>query len=170
MGTGPYAALDGELTSGILTRLIKAGFRYDSALKIINSAMLLKSGDESLATIDLANINLETGKLDILKAGAPPTLIRREGKIERINCSSLPVGILNDVSFEKNSVTMKKGDILLMFSDGALGGGTQWLEQELLCFAGDDVQMLAERIVRESKNHRMDGRDDDVTVIAAMVA
>ena len=30
--------------------------------------------------------------------------------------------------------------------------------------------MLAERIVRESKNHRMDGRDDDVTVIAAMVA
>ncbi len=170
MGTGPYAALDGELTSGILTRLIKAGFRYDSALKIINSAMLLKSGDESLATIDLANINLETGKLDILKAGAPPTLIRREGKIERINCSSLPVGILNDVSFEKNSVTMKKGDILLMFSDGALGGGTQWLEQELLCFVGDDVQMLAERIVRESKNHRMDGRDDDVTVIAAMVA
>ena len=62
MGNGSRAAVDGALATNILTRLIKAGFGWDCALKILNSSMLFKSTDESLATIDAVCIDLFTGR------------------------------------------------------------------------------------------------------------
>ena len=64
MGSGGRAAVDGAMASGLVTRLLKAGFGYDSALSILNSAMLFKSTDESLATVDLACIDLLNGRTD----------------------------------------------------------------------------------------------------------
>lgn len=165
MGTGSSAALDGELVSGIISRLISSGFDYDSALKMVNCAMMVKSNDESLSTVDICEIEPDTGSLICMKAGAPPTLLLHNGKVERIDCACLPVGILCDIAFEKSSLRLEQGDILLMLSDGALGGGIKWLEQELLCFCGDDMQVLADRIVKQAQSQRQDGRDDDITVM-----
>lgn len=169
MGTGANAALDGELVSGIISRLISSGFDYDSALKTVNCAMMVKSNDESLSTVDICEIEPDTGSLICMKAGAPPTLLLHNGKVERIDCACLPVGILCDIAFEKSSMRLEQGDILLMLSDGALGGGIKWLEQELLCFCGDNMQVLADRIVKQAQSQRQDGRDDDITVMAIML-
>ena len=53
MGTGPRAALDSAMASGLMARLVKAGFGFQSALRLVNSSLLLKSRDESLATLDI---------------------------------------------------------------------------------------------------------------------
>ena len=79
MGTGGRAAVDGAMACGLMTRLLKAGFGYDCSLKFLNSSMLFKSTDESLATVDGANIDLFTGQVQLFKAGAAPTVIRRSG-------------------------------------------------------------------------------------------
>ena len=42
MGTGGRAAVDGAMASGLMSRLIKAGFGYDCSLRILNSSMLFK--------------------------------------------------------------------------------------------------------------------------------
>lgn len=165
MGTGSNAALDGELVSGIISRLISSGFDYDSVLKMVNCAMMVKSNDESLSTVDICEIEPDTGSLICMKAGAPPSLLLHNGKVERIDCACLPVGILCDIAFEKSSLRLEEGDILLMLSDGALGGGIKWIEQELLCFCGDNMQVLADRIVKQAQSQRQDGRDDDITVM-----
>ena len=138
----------------------------DAALKLVNSALLVKSGDESLATIDITGVDLYTGRADFYKAGAAPTFLRKSGKAGYVESSSLPVGILGGVSFEKNTVTLREGDLIVMVSDGAVAGGYEWLLSDLEHYEGDDPKQLSDQVVAEAKRRRLDGREDDITAIA----
>ena len=109
MGTGGRAAVDGAMACGLMTRLIKAGFGYDCSLKFLNSSMLFKSTDESLATVDVASIDLFTGETALYKAGAAPSIIRRSGRTGKAQSNSLPAGILRDIGFDKAAVRCKAG-------------------------------------------------------------
>ncbi len=169
MGTGGRAAVDGAMASGLMERLLKAGFGYDCALRIVNSSMLFKSTDESLATVDIACIDLFSGKTELLKVGAAPTVIRRNGRTGRASGTSLPVGILKDIGFDKASVSLKAGDILLMLSDGATSSGTDWICAELESYKNGSAQQLAEKIMNIAIKRRSDGHDDDITVMAAII-
>lgn len=169
MGTGGRAAVDGAMASGLMSRLIKSGFDFDAALKILNSSMLFKSTDESLATLDITVIDLFSGKTQLLKAGAAPTLVRRNGKAGKAQSTSLPAGILRGVSFDKAVITLKKGDIILMMSDGAVSEGTDWISAEIESWGDGSAQALAERISKCARRRRTDKKEDDITVIAAIL-
>ena len=169
MGTGARAAVDGAMASGLLARLIKAGFGFDCALKVVNSSLLVKSSDESLATLDIACIDLFTGQVDFLKAGAPASFIRKNGKAHRLENASLPAGILQEVSFARNSAMLGAGDIVLMASDGALEGDTEWICAHLEDWKDGDAQELARHIAQEAKRRVAGIHDDDITVVAAII-
>lgn len=166
MGTGGRAAVDGAMASGLISRLLKAGFGYDCSLRILNSSMLFKSTDESLATVDIAVIDLFTGKTDLLKAGAAPTLVRRSGRAGKAQSTSLPVGILREIGFDKATIRLKKGDILLMMSDGAANDNCDWICEELNSWQEGSAQELSEYIAMCAKRRRQDNHDDDITVMA----
>lgn len=169
MGTGGRAAVDGAMASGLMSRLLKAGFDYDSALKILNSSMLFKSTDESTATLDVISVDLYTGKTTLLKAGAAPTLIRRNGKAGKAQSTSLPAGILREIGFDRAVISLKKGDLILMMSDGAVSEGTDWISEEIEVWGNDGAQELAERIAASAKRRRTDHHEDDITVLAAIL-
>lgn len=169
MGSGGRAAVDGAMASGLMARLLKAGFGYDCSLRLVNSAMLFKSTDESLATLDVSCVDLFSGRVDLLKAGAAPTVIRRNGKSRKAQSTSLPAGILRDVGFDKASLKLKAGDIIVMMSDGASGEGTEWISAELEAFRGGKAQDLAELLARSAKRRRNDNHMDDITVIVGIV-
>lgn len=169
MGTGGRAAVDGAMASGLMSRLLKAGFGYDCSLQILNSSMLFKSTDESLATVDIASIDLYTGEITLLKAGAAPTIIRRSGKTGKAESTSLPAGILRDIGFDKAIIKCKIGDIAVLLSDGAIGAGTDWIRAEIEAWQDGSAQALAERLCECAKRRRNDDHSDDITVIAAIL-
>lgn len=169
MGSGGRAAVDGAMASGLMSRLLKAGFGYDCSLRLVNSAMLFKSTDESLATLDVSCIDLFSGRTDLLKAGAAPTIIRRNGKSGKAQSTSLPAGILREVGFDKASVKLKAGDIIVMMSDGASGEGTEWISAELESFKGGKAQDLAEFLAKSARRRRSDNHQDDITVIVGLL-
>jgi stage II sporulation protein E len=169
MGTGGRAAVDGAMASGIMSRLIKAGIGFDAALKIVNSALLVKSGDESLATIDLAALDLFSGNSEFMKAGAPISILRKSGRAVRVDAPSLPVGILNDTNFTKSSDSLEDGDLLVLLSDGALASGDEWICDEVEKWKGQVPQELAEYIVAQAIVRRSDGHDDDITALVMKV-
>ena len=169
MGTGGRAAVDGAMASGLMERLLKAGFGYDCALRLVNSSLLFKSTDESLATIDIASIDLFTGQVDLYKVGAAPTVLRRGGRTGKAQSTSLPAGILRDIGFDKAAVTLKQGDIVLLLSDGAVNDGTDWICAELEAFKGENAQQLSEKIAHSARRRRTDGHEDDITVVAAIL-
>lgn len=169
MGTGRRAAIDGNMASGLLSKLIKAGFGFDCSLKIVNSALLLKSEEESFATLDIVCLDLFTGKAQIFKAGAPATFVRKKGKGAKTEKPSLPAGILREVEFAKTEVVLGEGDIILMVSDGAVNGGDEWIISELELWHEGTASELAEHIASQAKMRRPDIRPDDVTVTAAII-
>lgn len=169
MGSGGSAAVDSTMTSELLKRLIEAGVSLDASLKLVNSALLIKSGDESLATIDITGIDLYSGKVEFYKAGAAPTFLRKSGRGGYVESRSLPVGILGGVSFEKNAVTLRAGDWVVMTSDGAVCSGYDWIVSDLEHYEGDDPKELSEQIATEAKRRRNDGHEDDITVISIRI-
>lgn len=169
MGTGGRAAVDGAMASGLMSRLIKAGFGYDCSLRILNSSMLFKSTDESLATVDIASIDLYTGKTELYKAGAAPTIVRRSGKTGKAESTSLPAGILREIGFDKAVVKCKPKDIVVMMSDGVTSMGTDWIRAEIESFCDGNAQSLAERLCECAKRRRTDDHEDDITVLVAVL-
>ncbi len=169
MGSGGRAAVDSAMTAGLAERLIKAGFGFDCTLKLVNSAMLFKSADESLATLDISCIDLFNGKTELYKAGAAPTLVRRNGRTGKAECKSLPAGILNEVGFDKAVISLKDNDIIIMMSDGVCTDGTDWICAEIESFKDGSAKQLSERLATSARRRRHDGHDDDITVFAAII-
>lgn len=172
MGSGGRAAVDGAMATGILSKLSRAGLSFDCALRIVNSALYVKSGDESLATLDVARLDLFSGDAEFLKAGASMTLIKkkRQNRVIKVETPSLPAGILNEVEFLREHLVLEKGDVVLMLSDGVTMEGETWLRELLLNFKGADMKALSEAVVSEAVNRRVGGHDDDTTAIALQIA
>ncbi len=174
MGCGGRAAVDGAMAAGLTARLFQAGFGADSVLRMVNAALMVKGGDESLATLDVAVIDRFTGRLESLKAGAAASLLRSGGRVSRIERSSLPLGILRDVNFERSGDTLSDGDILLLFSDGAVSEGIAAAEEILRGFDDQNgsMQALAEAVASAARRLQQahGGHEDDITVLAARVS
>ena len=166
MGTGGRAAVDSGMSVSILSKLIKAGLGYGCSLKVVNSALLVKSGDESLSTLDVVSVDLFTGHTDFMKAGAALSFIRKNGDMYRVETPSLPVGILPDVEFTQTEDDLGSDDIIVMVSDGAVIDGAEWIERIIMRWGSETMQELADLINDEATSRRQDSHDDDITVIA----
>lgn len=161
MGTGSRAAVDSTLSLSLLSRLILAGFSFPCAMKLVNSALLIKSHEESLATLDILKLDLYTGKAVIYKAGATVSLIKRKGRVSEIKRSAMPVGILREAQFGSLSGTLYKGDTVVLMSDGAADFALADIKNELLKSSGDED--LSERLCTVAKS-KMTEKSDDITV------
>ncbi len=169
MGTGPKAAVDGTVAAWLFSKLIAAGLGFESSLRLANSALIVKSDEESLATIDSVRINLHTGKTDFFKAGAGASLVCKGRKVYSLGKPSLPLGILREVSFSKDSLTLRRGDRLLMMSDGVPQSAYTEIAKNLSSFNKNDPSVLAERVVQIAEKYSVSKHPDDITAIAVIV-
>ncbi len=166
MGTGMRAAVDSSVASSLCAKLLRAGFSPDSALKTVNSALMLKSADESLATLDILTVDLYTGNTVFYKAGAAATLVKKRDAVRSVNRVSMPIGILKQADFVKTQTTLRRGDVVVMASDGAFEYSQREAVQILSAFDTDDISILCERISETAKINRKEKKSDDITVIA----
>lgn len=169
MGTGGRAAVDGNMAVSVMGRLLRSGLSADSSLQIVNSALMVKSEDESLSTLDLTGIDLYTGKVTIKKAGAPATFIRKNGRVISREMPSLPAGILNGVKFSSDTINLSSGDMVVMVSDGVITGDEKWLEKLIRSWNEGSTQELARAVVDEAIKRRGDSPDDDITALAIRI-
>lgn len=161
MGTGERAAVDGTMASSLFSRLIISGFSFPCALRLVNSAMLVKSYEESLATLDILKVNLYNGQAVIYKAGATLSLLYRKGKVSEIKKSAMPIGILRQAEFATIKGGLKNGDVVIMMSDGAVDNSLEEIKKYVTekGFSYDLPEKLC--AVARSKNT---SHSDDITV------
>lgn len=136
MGTGEDACEESESVVELLEQFIEAGFRKDSAIKLINSILVLKSEKQTFSTIDMSVINLYTGVCDFIKIGASTTFIKRNNWVETINSTTLPAGVLNQVDYETVTKKLSNGDFVIMVTDGVVD-----------CIPGDEKEKFLEEFI-----------------------
>ncbi len=169
MGSGGRAAVDSAMAAGIAARLWAAGFAPTAVLQTVNAALLVKSREERLATLDVVTINTHTGRMDSYKAGAATTLLCSGGRVSRLDRPGLPVGILSEVAFEHSHDLLSHGDVLLMVSDGALAGGVAAVEELLRQHPADGSMETLAQTVCAAARAAEEGHSDDITAVALRV-
>ncbi len=166
MGTGCPAAVDGNLAAELTARLLKASFSAETAARLVNVALALKSDEESGASLDLISVDLYTGTAHLFKAGAAPGFVVQGGRAKAIGGDSLPVGIVDVVQGQSISLRLQKGDYAVLVSDGMLLDGGDWILQQLALSAAtaQAPQELANLLVNTARlRAHACGRPDDIT-------
>ena len=167
MGKGSRAALDGAMGAGLLSKLLCAGFGFDSSLKVVNSALLVKSHEESLATLDCVRVDLFSGKCEFYKAGAPRSYIVKNNRVTKCELTSMPAGILRGVEFAKRTTVLNTGDEIVMMSDGITDTSETWLEEFLSLDPDLDPTDKAKAILQIAIEKSDEKHRDDMSVIVA---
>lgn len=169
MGSGEEAALDSVMACGLTARMMRAGFRFGSAVHLVNSALLLKSEEESLATIDAVSVNLYNGQTRFYKAGAAPSYVLKKGHPSKVETVSLPAGILGGGDYGENAMVLSGGDIIALVTDGVTASGEDWVLSELRCLAEKPAAEIASSLVQTAKERRNDGHSDDITALVMKI-
>jgi stage II sporulation protein E len=172
MGTGERASEESELVIELLEQFLEAGFTESSAIKLINSILVVNSDDQTVSTLDISSINLFTGVCSFIKIGASTTFIKRNGWIETIQSTNLPVGMFNEIDIEGSEKKLYDGDYVIMVSDGILdfvsGVDKEEIFKEIL--EEMDVtnpQEMADTILKRILEKEEHGVRDDMTVLVA---
>lgn len=169
MGTGKRARLDSMFTVNLVTRLLTSGIAASTSATLINSILRVKSWEESFATLDIAEINLATGSLNLLKCGAAESYLLRKGRLNALDAKTFPLGILSSASPGTISVTLEREDILLLCSDGV---ARSVIERALDCKKSlnkRSPQEIVHFITDEINSRQSVSKPDDVTAIAIKI-
>ncbi|HLM24590.1 MAG TPA: PP2C family protein-serine/threonine phosphatase [Pyrinomonadaceae bacterium] len=76
---------------------------------------------EPLSTMFVARLDSRSGILDYCSAGHPPALqLRANGQLELLSEGGPVLGVVPAATFDRGSVLMDRGDLLLVCSDGIL--------------------------------------------------
>lgn len=172
MGTGERASEESELVIDLLEQFLEAGFSEQSAIKLINSILVVNSDDQTVSTLDISSINLFTGICNFIKIGASATFIKRNGSVEAIQSTNLPVGMFNEIDIEGREKKLCDGDYVIMVTDGMLDylsevekeeAFKQILKEIDVTNPQEMANVIMERVL-QSENH---GVRDDMTVLVA---
>ena len=126
MGTGENASACSDAAVRLIECFYRAGFDSESALSGVNK--FLKTDGERYSAADIAVCDLSDASVDIIKIGAPPCYIKTRDTVLKIEGSSLPIGVLDEM---RPYVTRKRiypGQMYIAVSDG-VGD----------CFVGDEL-------------------------------
>ena len=121
MGTGIGAVQEGKSAVQLLKKLLLAGFPAEYALRSLNSLCALR-GMAGAATVDMAELQLDTGKVMLYKWGAAPSYLLHGGSVEKIGTAGPPPGLSVTEGREKvERLSLRRGEVLVLLSDGVGG-------------------------------------------------
>lgn len=175
MGSGKDAQKSSKTALTMLEKLLESGFEKDASLRLINSTLNAIGKDDMYATLDIAVLDLYSKNLEFIKNGACPTYIKNRRNVEILKSVSLPSGIIEDIDLVVYDKELYEGDILVMCSDGILESSDEYTNKELWIkflleeLETDDVQRIADIILKEAIDNNYGKAKDDMTVIVAKI-
>jgi serine phosphatase RsbU (regulator of sigma subunit) len=111
----------GMIASGIhaaVRLLAERSSSLDDLARSINFYLVGATEDNRFATFAMVTLDPDGG-LTAVNAGHCPVLVRRrDGEIDRIESSGLPLGILEQANYTESSCRLQPGDLVLLYTDG----------------------------------------------------
>ena len=175
MGSGAEARRNSKIAISMLERLFSTGFDKETSINLINSAIMNANKEDMYATLDIEILDLYAGKLEILKNGACPTYIKKNRSVNIIKSTSLPAGIVNDISVDTYDTDLNDGDIVVICSDGIIESNNEYANKELWIkylleeIQTDSPERIADIILHEAIDNNFGKAKDDMTVITFRV-
>ena len=171
MGSGVSARQESHAALSLMIESLRAGYTRTQAIDVVNALMLMCTGREMYATMDLCVCDLHSGETAFEKLGACASYIMRDGEVRTIGADTLPVGVLPDVESRSFRMTMQVGDVIIMMTDGvrdAYPGGETALREDIAKLAWLHPQIIGEKLIARAVGA---GKvDDDMAVLCARIS
>ena len=171
MGSGSQAFWESQIVTELLEELLDAGFSVERAIYMVN-ALLLVQEEQNPATLDLALVDLYTGRARFYKQGAVGTFIRRGDQVLQVEPGALPMGIDCEAAPACARVQLQEGDMIVMITDGILDALPGDDKEAVLCeylshTKKNNARELAEDVLQMARACQEGGARDDMTVMVA---
>lgn len=168
MGSGAAASEDSGKVIELTEQLLETGFSARSALKLVNTVLLLAGTEQNPATLDLCCVDLMDGVMEAMKLGAVPTFLKGRDGTEILEGGELPMGVSKTIEPVLLSRKLWDNERIIMVSDGVLeampGESKEESMREFLDgIAAGNPQEMAERILEFALSVGEAG--DDMTVL-----
>lgn len=176
MGHGIDAALPAVLALASIRHARRRNLDLETVYLEASTIVRDRFGHDSYVTADLAELDIESGRLRWINAGHPPPLLVRRGQaFTELTCApSEPLGLGREVA-DVGEVTLEPWDRILFFTDGVTEGhvpgqepfGTERLGQGLdrLTVEGLGPAETMRRLAQSVLGHSLHRLDDDFTML-----
>lgn len=132
MGSGSKACTDSTMVVELMQKFLEAGFQMETAIQMINSALLVDGENANMSTLDLCSIDLYTGECHFVKVGSACSYIKRQHLVDRISSGNLPLGVFQKPDMEAVGRVLMDGDYIILVSDGILDALSQGIGEDML--------------------------------------
>ena len=169
MGSGEAAENISETAVELIENFFRAGFDSSLVIKSVNT-FLSTSSRGGFSAIDIAVIDLETLKADIIKLSTPATYIKHKDEIHKIEGTSLPLGAVEMLNPFVTTVDLNVGDILVLATDGV---ADSFVGDKLAAAVNNlrtvNPRVMAEGILEHTLSNLGGVPRDDSTVVCAKI-
>ena len=174
MGSGIRACKESETVIELIEKFLETGFQKETAIRMMNSAMVMHGEDGMYSTVDMAAIDLYSGSCEFLKIGGVTTFIKRGEQVETVSSASLPAGVFSQVEIEKSRRQLADGDFVVLVSDGVLDylhvpDPEETVKEILETIQINNPGQLAKHILERILLFTGGKAEDDMTVLTAGV-
>ena len=181
-GKAMKAAMVAVMSSGMVFSKADEDLPTDQIATQLNRAIYHKTDEIIYTALCLGFIEVQTKEFSFTLAGFCPPLLKKGSDLQRLDGVGprFPLGILEDVSYEKRIVQLEPGDILILYTDGVTEArdsskefygheGLEGLVQNIDT-AGLTAREIKEAVVDDVKRFSGDTpQTDDMTVIVVKV-
>ncbi len=170
MGSGSRANQESEMVVELLQKFIEAGFRKETAIQLMNSAMVLQGEENNYSTLDYAMVNMYTGEMELIKIGGAATFVKRGKEVECLDFGTLPGGADVRMEIESRKKQLQNGDFLVMLTDGVIEylhvrNPKDTLQDMIAMIETENAGVLAETILQQVLACTGGRALDDMTVL-----
>jgi serine phosphatase RsbU (regulator of sigma subunit) len=182
IGKGIPAAIMMGLFRGALRAYADTEGNGEATKEIVNKLNKMACGeykDGEFITLFYANINVKEGILTYCNCGHEPAVLIRDGQITALEKGGLVLGVEVQEEYESETLRLRDGDCLLLYSDGLIDAanfdGEFWGRERMLEAARNFAEgCSAEQMVKNILGYKrrfvgLASQCDDTSIIVVRV-
>jgi len=175
-GKGVPAALFMAVTRTLLRSKAIEGISAASLITEVNNCLCLENDACMFCTLFLAILDIKTGVCEFTNAGHNrPYLVLERERIEPLaKVHGAPLGVIENKTYNSDTITLKKGEAIVIYTDGVTEAQTvtheMFEEDRLKAVVRDNMsvsaQVLTDKIIGAVKDFEGEAdQADDITVL-----
>ena len=166
MGHGKTASKTSQMILGLIKNLFLIGIDINLIIESVNK-LLIPVGMDNFSTLDIAIVDLKDMNCCFVKLGSSVSAIKHTETTEIISSSSLPVGIVQNLSPTVVIKRIQADDILILASDGVVDSFEDIEKYKTYINDGniDNLQRFTDNIIFELGS-KPNNHLDDMSIIA----
>jgi phosphoserine phosphatase RsbU/P len=178
-GKGIPASLFMAVTQTVMRLTVHSDLNLEAQIGAANELIMVNNREDMFATLFCAVVDLASGTMQYCNCGHNPALLLQAESetFQPLRANGPPLGVIDNVTYLPQSITLSPGDTLLLYTDGVTEAegpdciqfGTARLQAAILEMRGQPARSIVEHVVTAVSKFT-DGapQSDDVTCIAIL--